>query len=54
MYGKKEEKLKEEEKIFCEKYKEWVLLEIGCKHSKEYCQFRKQCLLYFKSKFKDF
>jgi len=49
---RKEEK--EGEKLFCEKYKEWVLAEIGCKHPKEYCQFRKQCLLYFRSKFKDF
>lgn len=49
---RKEEK--EGERLFCEKYKEWVLVEIGCKHSKEYCQFRKQCLLYFKSRFKDF
>ena len=51
---KLEKKIGEEEKLFCEKYKEWVLVEIGCKHPKEYCQFRKQCLLYFKSKFRDF
>lgn len=47
-------KEKEEERLFCEKYKEYVSVKEGCKHPKEYCQFRKQCLLYFKSKFKDF
>ncbi len=49
--GKTEEK---EEILFCEKYKEYVPAKEGCKHLKEYCQFRKQCLLYFKSKFRDF
>ncbi|MFN3504640.1 MAG: hypothetical protein ACK4Y7_00320 [Caldimicrobium sp.] len=53
MAEKKEEK-DLEEKACCEKYKEWVLIAIGCKHPKEYCQFRTQCLLYFKSKFRDF
>lgn len=52
---KMEEKEKEakEEKLYCEKYREWVLVELGCKHPKEYCQFKKQCLLYFKSKFRE-
>lgn len=54
MKEKKEREEKEEEKPFCEKYKEYVSIKEGCKHPKEYCQFRKQCLLYFKSKFKDF
>ncbi|MCS7200295.1 MAG: hypothetical protein RMI63_07225 [Caldimicrobium sp.] len=45
---------KEKERLYCEKYREWVVIEIGCKHPKEYCQFRSQCLLHFKSKYKEF
>jgi hypothetical protein len=42
-----------ENKLFCEKYKEWVDEEEGCRHKSDYCQFRKQCLIYLKEKFKD-
>jgi len=44
----------EENKLFCEKYKEWVDEGEGCRHKSDYCQFRKQCLIYLKEKFKDF
>jgi hypothetical protein len=43
-----------ENKLFCEKYKEWVDEGEGCRHKSDYCQFRKQCLIYLKEKFKDF
>jgi hypothetical protein len=41
-------------KLFCEKYKEWVDEGEGCRHKSDYCQFRKQCLIYLKEKFKNF
>jgi hypothetical protein len=44
----------EENKLYCEKYQEWVKEEEGCKHKKEYCQFRKQCLISLREKLKDF
>jgi hypothetical protein len=44
----------EENKLFCEKYKEWVDEGEGCRHKSDYCQFRKQCHIYMKEKFKDF
>jgi hypothetical protein len=44
----------EENKLFCEKYKEWVDEDEGCRHKSDYCQFRKQCLIHLKEKFKDF
>ncbi len=49
-----EEKEKEEEKLFCEKYKEWQGAEERCKHKKDYCQFRQQCLVYLREKMRDF
>lgn len=42
-----------DQKLYCEKYREWVLVELGCKHPKEYCQYRRQCLLHFKAKFRE-
>lgn len=50
-YSTEEEK---RNRLYCEKYEEWVLEELGCKHPKEYCQYRRQCFLNFKSKFKEF
>jgi len=41
-----------ENKLFCEKYKEWVDEGEGCRHKGDYCQFRKHCLIYIK--FKEF
>jgi hypothetical protein len=43
----------EENKLYCEKYKQWVKEQEGCKHKKEYCQFRTQCLIFLREKFKD-
>jgi hypothetical protein len=43
-----------ENKLFCEKYIEWVDEDEGCRHKSDYCQFRKQCLIHLKEKFKDF
>ncbi len=57
-----EEKLKEkieqnkeleEEKLFCEYFKEWINLKDGCRNLKEYCPYRKQCLIYFYLKNKE-
>lgn len=51
--AEKSSEKEEKQRLYCEKYREWILIELGCKHPKEYCQYRKQCLLYFKSKFRD-
>ncbi len=49
-----EKKEEREERLYCEKYQEWVPVIKGCMHLKDYCQYRKHCLLYIKAKFKEF
>jgi hypothetical protein len=49
-----ENNIDKERKLYCEKYQEWLEKGEGCKHKKEYCQFRKQCIIYINEKYKDF
>ena len=52
-YKNKNEK-GENEKIWCEKFKEYVNIEEGCKHFQGFCPYRDRCLIFLQSKLKDF
>lgn len=52
-YKRKKDKEKNE-KILCEKFKEYVNQEKGCQHLQGYCPYRNRCVLFLSQKFKDF
>jgi hypothetical protein len=50
---KRKENKAEDEKLWCEKFKEYVSQKKGCQHLQGYCPYRNRCILFLLQKFED-